>query len=123
MNAFSGQDTLLSVTLPASIQAIEETAFAYCTNVTVNVLGAYPGTLSYIGLNAFLGVTSVENVNFGYTGQPWDQASSESPQWVESLYDAAGGEPDSADAPEGGEEEDSGEASGSGDPYITSMLM
>ena len=115
--AFAGQANLLSVTLPASIQSIESSAFENSTNVTVTVLGNLPeygGNLQEIGANAFTGVTSVVNGDSSYTGQPWDHASG-SPQWVENLYDAAGGD--------GGEGGEGGEASGSGDPYVTSMLM
>ena len=57
-NAFSGAESILSITLPASVIKIENSAFKNCTALK-GVIFAEDSELSYIGQEAFRGCTSM----------------------------------------------------------------
>ncbi len=58
-NAFSGNKTITSVTIPAGIQYIEKWAFRNCTSLTAVQID---GGLSLIGENAFQGCTALASI-------------------------------------------------------------
>ena len=59
-NAFSGFETLTSVSLPDSVTAIGEQAFSFCKALTSVVI---PDGVTSIGLSAFGGCSSLKNID------------------------------------------------------------
>ena len=64
VSAFSGNENVVSVTIPKSVTTIGEGAFANCTNLKSII---FSGDIETIGENAFVDCTSLEYVIFSET--------------------------------------------------------
>ena len=82
-DAFSGCDSLTSITIPDSVTSIDEYAFWYCTSLVSITI---PNSVTYIGSSAFENCDSLATVYYTGTAAEWEAIEIDS--WNDDLLDA-----------------------------------